>query len=650
MRTKTRKLEQELTDEQKRVVEAPIDQPVVVLAGPGAGKTTVIVKRYQYLVEQKSLQRIAAVTFTSRMALELVGRINAEVESLDDDIICTIHAFCNRQLRMLGEANELVDKKAFEIQVKSALASVGWRKSYQSVKWWIGEAKQAGVPPTSEEALQSFYSSRMLLLPGINLFDVDYMVGVALSVNKFLKDDGKITYFDMVNDCWQALQKDANLNKVKRRVEYVLVDEGQDTSNLAIRILRRICPNIFVVGDADQTLFRWAGADPEKNLFELSREGQLYKLSTNFRSGRTIVDAANALIKNNYRNGKEKFYKPMVTGVTDKVSALHVVENEDPYSEADWLVDRIVELDLRPKDIFVGARTNAQLAYVEQALTKKEIPFYVRGSKGFYSLAHVQDVLSYLTLAVDATNNAAFARIYNIPSMQMRDRSGQYCATRYLGRAFLDEITNAENSKLVMVETGRYSRRFSDGAFDLAYTMREIRKKLKVSATAALQYIAAFYKQQHKTMSGRIVLDVSQDNDIEDDIETLIVLSEGKTPDQILEQANKVLNAARQSNENESVVLSTVHSLKGLERETVFGIGWSEGLLPHRLSQMSVQLGQADDIQIPNLSSIEDERCIAYVLMTRAKKAVYLSYLQSYNKVELQPSRFLKEIGEKKWD
>lgn len=644
MRTKSKRMEQELTDEQRRVVEAPIDQPVVVLAGPGAGKTTVIVKRYQYLVE-KGFQAIAAVTFTQRMALELSERIQDEVEWVDTNLICTIHAFCNRHLRMLSEPTDVVNRKDFEIRVKGAMTAIGWQKSYQSAKWWIGEAKQSGVPPTSEEALRVFYAWRMMQLDGVTMYDVDNMVKVALSVNTYLQDEGKITYFDMVNNFWQLLQRDDILQQIKKRVRYALVDEGQDTSNLAVKILKKVCPNLFVVGDADQTLFRWAGADPDNNLFELSREGRLYKLSTNFRSGKLVIQVANELIKNNYKNGREKFYKPMTVGIPSKPSGFSVDSNTDPYTEAAWVIRHIVEGNLKPADVFVGARTNAQLAYIEEAMTREEIPFFVRGSKGFFSLAHVQDVMSYLMLANDGTNDAAFSRVYNISSTQMRDRRHRYSSTRYLGRAFLDEVTIADKSRLVMVETGRYSRRYQDGAFDLTYTVQEIRKKLNISTAEAFRFIAAFYLQHHRSMSGRVILDVSQDNDVEDDIETLIVLSEGKSADGLVEIANNSLNAARQSTEETSVVLSTIHSLKGLEREYVFGIGWSEGLLPHRLASVKVKPGDSEDIQMPNLSSVEDERCAAYVLITRARNGVYLSYLESYNKVELQPSRFLKEIG-----
>jgi len=641
MKTKGVKLDAE----QRQAVEATTRKPVVVLAGPGSGKTTVLAHRYEHLVENEDLSpdNILAVTFTVKMAEELAERIMLKVPNANRYQISTIHAFALRTLKDLG----VVSKKAYKVKdwiVRSVIETVsqerGWTKSPRSIRWWIEQAKNDGVPITDED-LRVYFSSKLLQAGGTS-YDVECLISVALAFDSRLKADNCYTFPDILNLLWQTVQSPEQLKRIRSRIKYILVDEGQDTSELSVKILRRIQPNaFFIVGDPDQMLFRFNGSAPEKNLFQVAQEGTVYKLQNNYRSTPQIVRAAGALIGHNYSGETAKFSKSFSTKNADGPNVQHQVFG-NVYEEADWVVSRLSN----PGDAFVCARTNAQLSYVERSLMMNNVPYIVLGSRGFFSEGYIQDVLDILRLAVDETNDTAFDNVYDISSPNMRSFNGDYAPTRYLGNKFLEEC-HQSSSCMTAVRRRQYSNRFRRGATDLLDYHKFLVTKLRSNPRPVdiQSLIISGYLKYRQARAGLQTVDPGSDN-VVDDLESLQNMAHNfRTVKEWLTFVHDMEARETAKDETGRVILSTIHAIKGRERPTVFGVGLSEGLLPHRFSLGDRFEVNGSELPIPPNGSVEDERCAAFVLITRAKQEVNLSSILEYNNRELVPSRFISEMG-----
>lgn len=594
MKTKVSKLAVELNEEQQEAVHAPIDKPVVVLAGPGSGKTAVIAARYSYLVDSVGVapKNIIAVTFTTQMAGSLLDRIKQTSSSAyDSQGISTIHAFALRQLKALGIITNQQKAKDWTIRkvIDDYIRITGWDRSSGSVRWWIERSKIEGVSQTDDE-LAAYFENNVIRLGG-TLRDVDRLTACATRVADVLRNDKTWTFPDLVNMLWHAVQDRKILVDMRDRIKYILVDEGQDTSELAVKVLRRIRPDrFFIVGDPDQMLFRFTGASPETNLFQVAKEGYLFKLHKNYRSDRTIVHGANQLIANNYDGKTASFQKKMVAARTNGYpSEISYDHNYGPSEEANWVVRQILDQPLDPGEVFVGARTNAQLAYTELELAKENIPYVVLGTNGFFAVPHVKRILDFFSDDV---------------TIESRDTEWR----KYLDPKIMKLATTYSAGPSVVIEK-----------------------------------LVEAYLTHHRKRFGLVSSDAGSDDNIADDLATLIDISHRfDTVESFLEFVHATEKAEWRREESGVVVLSTIHKLKGAERDVVFCLGWSEGLLPHNRA-MSMQSSEAD-LPIAMSGSVNDERCAAFVLITRAKKKVFISSLDSYRNVDLEPSRFVDEL------
>jgi DNA helicase-2/ATP-dependent DNA helicase PcrA len=669
--------------QQLAAINAPLDKPARMISGAGSGKTFTLERRYKHLIANGvDPSGVVVVTFSktqSQDMLERIALLNPEIRGTSaENWICTIHAFCLRTLKMY-QKDRKIPSKGYEI--KRALQDIS-----RDLWPFTDEADPATCRPSWEEILSAHGNAKYRMIR--DGFDKDFYTdmwgsyhGERLATarsrfDSFMKANNWWTFTDMLYDMELNLIDDKNFREeVQQRFQYVMLDEAQDTNEQAMRILQTVAApqnRVFFVGDPDQLLFRFTGATPEANLYEGFSErypdGETYFLETNYRSTGRIVERSNGLIKQNYeRNGgpyPDEFAKTL-NSRGDAPEGVDINWNfyGDPESEADGVVDTILELiqdGMHPSEIFVSSRTRAQLGYLEAPLTAAGVPFINITGGSFWLLRHVQVLLSYIKLANDGTDEDALRRVYNVASENMRDRSGEYCGTRYLGNAFLQRIDGIYD-KDAIEDAVAYRRSWYYGAKDLTDMMDEIDEAFHNDGyIAAMRAVMVHYEKYLRYEEG--LKEGEEDIGKLHDLRTVIEIARKcKDWDDFLEKVESAIKAAedaKNKNWDEYVVLSTVHRLKGLEREVMFGVGWCEteddeerlktepgfrpaGLLPHTYSKgVSPPQGV---LSFGNTSRLEDERCIAYVCVTRAKQSVYLSgFADGY--VTYGRSRFATEI------
>lgn len=672
--------DREPNPEQKEAIYAPVSSAVRVLAPPGSGKTFVAEMRVKYLLENGvEPNDILYVTFSADMAKDGLARmLQANPELAGSEAVnqfCTIHAICYRMLRWEGDKRRVPK----EWQIKKAITEITerlWddpdnRPGYKEVYLWINETKmemmtQAQYQEFYYEALGNYHGHR--LYKARSKFDLE------------MRRQNMITFPDMLHDVEEKLEGDHRFTeKYQAKFKYVIVDEGQDTSGQAMRILTTLAKpqnQFMIVGDSDQLLYRFAGATPEENLFQGFEErypdGLLVKLITNYRSTKNVIDATRVVIKNNYADAggvyEQKYYKPIAPrenapdGDTITFTEYETIE-EESQALADEINQRLEE-SADPGSFFVGARTRAQLGYIEGPLVRHGIPFINAAGGSFWDLKHVNDVVSYVRLAHDEDDKDAFKRVYNIASKWMTvpwknsDDYGQYCSHRFLGRAFLDA---SYGSLKYVAGASRKRSTFAPGVEDLTMFINDLKIELQEKGIAnAIQYVIDNCYLAHLKANEGIVVSDEAENGKLSDLQTVIELSLEFGNDangffEHVKEAQKASQDKKDKNWGDYVVISTIHRLKGLERDYVYGVGMSEGvqnaggvetpcgLLPHTFSL--VPPPQNGVLPSGGMGRVEDERCVFYVLISRAKEEVHLSGIKRYRKMVMHPSRFVAEIG-----
>lgn len=422
---------------------------------------------------------------------------------------------------------------------------------------------------------------------------------------------------------------------------------------------------ITLVGDVDQLLYRFNGSKPEilgQEIVNYFPDIQTFKLETNYRSTQTIVEFQKKLIAHNYSGlggpYSQDLFKDLKPREDAKVSdQITFNEYEDAQSEADATVNEIKILlanGAQNGNFFVLARTRAQLAFLEGPLTKRKIKFINLTGGSFWGSKHVQDVIAYLKLAHNNNNKTAFKRVFNIASKwfvhPFGKHKGEYCHHRYLGRAFLDKVNTDYNQ----IEYAGW--RYQTGVEDLTILVEEIKQALHHGITSAIDYVVEnCYTQYLAKEEGLTNIDESENGKLEDFEIVKEIAQDFENIDDFFAYVNEMVQQAedaKKGNLNDFVVISTVHRIKGQERDTVFVIGVSEGqdiksgqpagLLPHTFSMAPPP--QFGVLPTPGMGRIEDERCIVFVAISRAKSKVYLSSIQTYRKASLTPSRFISEL------
>ncbi len=667
--------------QQVAAIMAPIDKPIRVIAAAGSGKTFVVERRYQYLLENGFMpDDIVVVTLTKSMSQDMADRIiglNPSIIGTQGETqICTIHAFCNRVLSAAGMGRRI--PKNWEVKkILQDMAKELWP--------YVQESDKSTCRPTWEELANAISNVKYRYLqPGEDYGWFEAMWGryhaerlekVRSRFDQIMRSKNWWTFADMLYEMEHSLITNISFREsVQGKFKYVMIDEGQDTNAQAMRILTMVAQpenQIFIVGDPDQLLFRFAGATPEINLqegfSERYKNGMTFFLETNYRSTREIVEASNQLISKNYR----KFGGPYSDELRKRCEAAEWAEPGkfldytmyiDAQDEAEGIAESIVEMinnGVQPNEIFVASRTRAQLAYLEPPLTKFGVPFINITGGSFWLLRHVQYILSYMRLAINGNDAESFRRIYNVASNQMLDRYGDYCPTRWLGNSFLREVNKVYDPQKVRRAAYSY-RGWRDGINDLVFTMDNVTRLVneappKEVVRWIIDNVVAKYLRHEDGIGDND--DIGKLADLE---AVADIAGKFDSIEAFFERIDRAIMAAmdaKNKNWNKYVVLSTVHRLKGMERDIVFGIGWCEGqkinksgvpqpvgLLPHTYSL--IEPPQNGPLSIKGKNRLEDERCIGYVLVTRAKKEVHLSGFQNHLGATMERSRFIYELGD----
>lgn len=664
----------DLNEQQFEAVTLDPDTAAIVVAAPGSGKTRVITDRLVYLIQCAGVdpRGIAVTTFTRKAADEMRMRAAAKLgEKINRVRLGTIHSLCLGILREEGIVKTQEILKTWE--AKRVLSDTIQRfpateVGYKYPLTWISKAKAGCVYP--DQGPEWFYAT-LVNLTGDE--STSLQVGEMLSAcyfeyEKYKESNSKIDFSDMLMMVEALLvQSDDFRHKWQNAITHVMVDEAQDTGSQSYRILRMLAEpdsRMFVVGDPDQELYRWAGASPDENIYGFRNfypQGRIILLETNYRSTRTIVDATNKVIQANYefsdlidspvgpgspgpRKGEfRKVVRPSETA--PEGMPISYKEYEDSLDEALGLSDsiqtQINNEGRNPGDFFVIYRTNAQSRQIEEALMRRKIPFVVQGGEDFFDRKAVKDILSYIQVAHDPTNDEAFERVINIASA-----SYQY-ATRRIGKKLMEEIRRETNGKMSLHEAFMclsLSAFYSKARADYLNLTADI-AGCATPAEAVNWTRKACYEAYLIREEGIDEADAIEQGTFE----ILDELTEfAKNFDSIQAMFDYIawIRSIRQRQSKDvahAVVLTTIHKVKGLERPVVYGVGLIEGLLPHALCLGSG--GMSEGLPLDTDTGIEDERCAMYVLVSRAKEELHLSSVHMYREQEASPSRFLYEIG-----
>ncbi|MDI7277714.1 MAG: UvrD-helicase domain-containing protein, partial [Anaerolineae bacterium] len=605
-----------LNPAQREAVQAG-DGPVLVLAGPGSGKTRVLTHRVAYLVERQSIPpyRIMAVTFTNKAAREMKGRLENLLGAADlgDLTIGTFHAACAMILRRDGAALGIdsrfliYDTSDQEALVKRALADENVDdKQYRPAsvldaisrrKNELVSAEQMRPATYRDEIIRRVYARYQALLHENNALDFDDLL------------------FDVVRlfrECPDVLAK------YRRRYRSVLVDEFQDT-NLAqyeiVRLLAQEARHVFVVGDEDQSIYSWRGADFRnvRRFREDFPDARVILLEQSYRSTQTILDAARSVIRQNLQRTDKHLWTENPPG-----QPILLYEAYDEQEEAQFVVDEIQRLVARgvcrAGECAVMYRTNAQSRVLEDEFVRRGVPYRIVGAMRFYGRKEVKDVLSYLRLIHSPGDAASIMRVLNVPPRGIGAKTVS-ALEAWAGREGLSwhEALQrlAEDEDALPIE--RRSRRALLGFHKMMEDLRALSREVSL--------LTLFDELLAQTGYDDLVRDGTEEgNERWQNIQELRTVArdyEGLPPGEglaaFLTTVALVSDVDVLRDQADAPTLLTLHAAKGLEFATVFVVGLEEGLLPHSRS-----LGD------PN--QMEEERRLCYVGLTRAKQWLYLTH------------------------
>ncbi len=624
-------------NEQQRAAVTAGEGPTLVLAGPGSGKTRVLTNRIAFLISDIGIpaHHIMAVTFTNKAAAEMRARVeNILGGRLDGLQIGTFHAICARLLRIeaehtaYGRDYTIYDSddqvKLVETLLKAQNIDTKKYKPY-GVLNAISGAKNELIEPDD-------YRSR------------DYFGEVVSRIyplyQKRLQDSNAMDFDDLLMQTVLLFRRNAEVReKYQKRYEHVLVDEFQDTNQAQyqlVRLLGEPQENVFVVGDEDQGIYAFRGAD-YRNVNQFRHDypaARVIILAQNYRSTNTIVQAARAVIdKNKHRQPKELFSE---RGQGSPVT-IHESYNED--EEGEYIVRTIKDLAKRKsyhyRDFAVIYRTNAQSRSLEDACVRIGVPYKLVGGVGFYKRREIRDLLAYMRVVNNPNDSASFTRIVNVPGRGIGEKSvqafDQWVQTRRMSYAEgLEALANGEASPI----SGKAAKSFAD----FALMVRELRE-LVPNGNDLLQL---FDEIMNRTEYGLYIREMSDTTDQAqerlENVQALRGLIQSKKDlslDNFLEETALSGETDELDLEKDAVTLLTMHSAKGLEFSVVFITGCEDGLIPHSRS-----FSEPDEMA--------EERRLFYVGVTRAKDQLYLTHTfkrSLYGESSLsEPSRFLSDI------
>ena len=629
---------QDLNNKQQEAV-LQTEGPCLIIAGAGSGKTKVLTHKIAYLMAEKYIKpwNILAITFTNKAANEMKQRIESLVgDAVNDMWIGTFHSICVRILRKyidrIGFDNSFI---IFDTSDQKTLIKECLKQLKIDDKLFTDRAVLSEISNGKNEMLEpKAYSTK---------YEGDYRKEIIAQIYELyqrrLKENNAVDFDDIINYTIKILTENPDvLEYYTDKFQYVLVDEYQDTNKaqfMLISILASRHGNITVVGDNDQGIYSFRGADISNILnFEKDFPGtKIIKLEQNYRCTGNILKAANAVIKNN----QVKYDKKLWTQ-NDEGNLPSIYLGDDEYNESNYIVSKINELRreqyYKYSDFAILYRMNSQSRAIEDILRREKIPYKIIGGQKFYERKEIKDVISYLRLIYNTSDNLALRRIINEPK-------------RGIGKTSLDSIQEiSEKTGTSMYEIIKHAEQFGlnrvyINSREFIGTIEDLRARQDKMLISELVKETLSKTGYTKALKDENTIEAESRIQNLDEFLTVAMEFEEESADntlaEFLENMTLTADIDNMQDEEDCVILMTLHSAKGLEFETVFLVGMEEGIFPGYKS-----IGEPQEL--------EEERRLFYVGITRAKRFLFLTCAKrrtifgstSYNPI----SRFVKEIPE----
>ena len=631
-----------MNDRQAEAVQTT-EGPLLIMAGAGSGKTRVLTHRIAYLIDEKMVNpwNILAITFTNKAAREMRERAEKLKTEAQDCLIATFHSMCVRILRR--EADHIGYNRNFTIvdpgEQRTLMKRILKNLNLDSKKWnerailgTISNAKNDLIDEVAyanlagdmyTEIVAKCYTAYQKELRQSEAMDFDDLI--MLTLRLFDQNPDVLTYY-------------------QQRYQYIHVDEYQDTNHAQYQLVKLLASrfkNICVVGDADQSIYGWRGADMQ-NILDFEKdypEAKVVLLEENYRSTKTILQAANEVIRNNRNRRPKNLWTQNEDG--EEIVYYRANDEQDEALFVARTIDQLSREGYSHKDFAVLYRTNAQSRTVEEALLKANIPYTMVGGTKFYSRKEIRDVISYLNLIANPSDNISYERVVNEPKRGV----GPGTVEKIRDYAASQEISMLDASANIMLSSVK--GKAAQAVYDFASMLLDLRERLDDYTVTELVeavlektgYAAVLAAQATLESQARI-----------ENIEEFLSVTKNfdESPDNPadesgLDKLSRFLNdlaliADTDDGDTESseVTLMTLHAAKGLEFPIVFLVGMEENVFP---------LSRASEDE----DELEEERRLAYVGITRAEKILYLTNANSrmlYGKTNYnQPTRFLREIS-----
>lgn len=644
----TSQLLQGMNDKQAEAV-LTTEGPLLVMAGAGSGKTRVLTHRVAYLIEEQGVNpwNILAITFTNKAAREMQERVGKLLgESARDIWVSTFHALCVRILRR--DIDKLGYNRAFTIADTSEQRTLMKRicselnvdtKKYdpRAILSAISNAKNAMQTATDYAALNSHANNPL-----------NQIVAKAYVLyQKELENSQALDFDDLIMKTIELFEKDPEtLEYYQNKFHYIHVDEYQDTNDAQYQLVTLLAAkykNLCVVGDADQSIYGWRGANMN-NILNFERdypEAHTVMLEQNYRSTQTILKAANEVIANNLVRKEKNLWTENGTG--EKIS-YYRAQNE--HDESQFVVSKIQaeisEHGYHYNDFAVLYRTNAQSRMIEETFMKSTVPYTMVGGHKFYDRKEIRDILAYLTLIVNPRDAMSFERVVNTPKRGIGpssvDKLRQFANEN--GWSLLEAAQNVTLanaiSARIRAKIEDFGRLMADLTKEADYlTITELTDEI-LTKSGYLQMLKAENDLQAQTRQENLeeFKSVTQEYDQKHGED------EGDNRQKLMNFLSDLALVSDQDDVDEEapkVTLMTLHAAKGLEFPVIFLVGMEEGIFPLYRS-------------LSNEKELEEERRLAYVGITRAKRKLYLTNAYSrmlYGRVQRnQPSQFVEEIND----
>lgn len=607
---------------------------VLVLAGAGSGKTRVLTSRIAYILERgkADISSVLAITFTNKAAGEMKERLLKMIGGADAKWICTIHSMCVKILREFSDRAGI--KPNFSIYsdveknniIKKAFQELDFddEKLLKSAKYHIGNAKMLGLDPDQ-------YGRKYAYERGI-----DEIVSIYERYNKHLKENNALDFDDLLLETRRLLRRDKEtLDYLSDKFRYILVDEFQDTNKVQYDIIKLLASkhgNLFAVGDDDQSIYGWRGAEI-KNILAFDKDfpqAKVYKLERNYRSTKSILALANGIIKNNsVRRGKTLWTDE---GEGEKPVYYQAEEEAGEALYTARIISDKVGRGAKYSDFAVLMRINALTRSYEQEFTKYGIPYKVFGGFRFFERREIKDILAYLRLISNPFDSEAAERIINVPKRGIGGRTVEimYKYADDTGLTLFDACVDADELPL--------TKGMKDKLADFAHLIKEfiissqtLPVNQLVREVISLSDLRSAYDDGTDEGDGKL----ANIDEFVASVDDFSRLNPEATLDEYLNQVT-LSSDLDEMDDSEYVTLATIHAVKGLEFKNVFICGLEDGIMP---SSRAENEGQG----------LEEERRLMYVAITRAEKTLYLTrsksrYLYGHREIT-KPSKFINELA-----